>query len=107
MGDDPPPGELNRAAEDGLDFGFPYCHGGTLPDPEFGELGRCDEAVAPTQQLAPHVAPLGVKFYTGDMFPPEYRHQVFIAEHGSWNRSKEQARPAIGSAWSGSRVTGL
>lgn len=88
MGDELPPCELNRAERPGLDFGFPYCHGGTIADPEFGKLGRCEDAVAPVQPLGPHVAPLGVRFYTGTMFPAEYRHQVFIAEHGSWNRSK-------------------
>lgn len=88
LGDDVPPCELNRAPRAGLDFGFPYCHGGSIPDPEFGKLGRCEDAVPPVQALGPHVAPLGLKFYTGKMFPPAYRNQVFIAEHGSWNRSK-------------------
>ncbi len=87
LGDDLPPCELNRAAKPGLNFGYPYCHGATLADPEFGKLGRCEDAVAPVQELGPHVAPLGLRFYTGGMFPPEYRNQVFIAEHGSWNRS--------------------
>ena len=76
----------------GLDFGFPYCHGGDLADPEFGGLGSCTNAQPPVQKLGPHVAPLGLRFYTGTMFPPEYRNQVFIAEHGSWNRSKGAAR---------------
>jgi glucose/arabinose dehydrogenase len=88
LGDDVPACELNRAPRPGLDFGYPYCHGGTIADPEFGKLGRCEDAVPPVQALGPHVAPLGVRFYTGSMFPPEYRNQVFIAEHGSWNRSK-------------------
>jgi glucose/arabinose dehydrogenase len=88
LGDDIPPCELNHATKSGLDFGFPYCHGGTIADPEFGGLGSCSGAVAPVQQLGPHVAPLGVKFYAGRMFPAEYRGQVLIAEHGSWNRSK-------------------
>lgn len=92
LGDDVPPCELNRAPKAGLDFGFPYCHGGSIPDPEFGKLGRCEDAVPPVQALGPHVAPLGVKFYTGKMFPAEYRNQVFIAEHGSWNRSREAGK---------------
>lgn len=92
LGDEVPPCELNRATRAGLDFGFPYCHGGTIADPEFGKLGRCEDAVAPVQALGPHVAPLGLRFYTGGMFPPEYRNQVFIAEHGSWNRSKEAGK---------------
>ena len=89
MGDDIPPGELNRAAEPGLHFGYPYCHAGEVPDPEFGEGKSCGDYTAPEQKLGPHVAPLGVKFYTGMMFPPEYKGQIFIAEHGSWNRSKK------------------
>jgi glucose/arabinose dehydrogenase len=92
LGDEVPPCELNRATQAGLDFGFPYCHGGAIPDPEFGKLGRCESAVPPVRALGPHVAPLGVKFYTGRMFPREYRGQLFIAEHGSWNRSKEAGR---------------
>jgi glucose/arabinose dehydrogenase len=89
MGDDIPPGELNRAPEPGLHFGYPFCHGGEVLDPEFGGGQHCDDYTAPAQKLGPHVAPLGVKFYTGDMFPPDYHGQIFIAEHGSWNRSKK------------------
>lgn len=92
LGDDVPPDELNRMPGTGLDFGFPYCHGGDLPDPQFGTLGSCAGAQAPVQKLGPHVAALGVRFYSGAMFPAEYRNQVFIAEHGSWNRSKRVAR---------------
>ncbi len=88
LGDEIPAGELNRVAEPGQDFGFPYCHGGDVPDPEFSNLGLCSDAVAPAQQLGPHVAPLGMVFYTGEMFPEEYRGQIILAEHGSWNRSK-------------------
>jgi glucose/arabinose dehydrogenase len=88
LGDDVPPCELNLAAKNGLDFGFPYCHGGTIADPQFGSAGSCSASVPPVQALGPHVAPLAVKFYTGRMFPPQYRGQVLIAEHGSWNRSK-------------------
>ena len=89
LGDDIPPCELNHAPRQGLHFGFPYCHGGDILDPKFGKDRDCANYTPPVQKLGPHVAPLGVKFYTGDMFPPEYRGQVFIAEHGSWNRSKK------------------
>lgn len=89
LGDDIPPCELNRAARQGLHFGYPYCHGGDLPDPQYGEGRDCANYTPPVQNLGPHVAPLGLKFYTGDMFPPEYQGQLFIAEHGSWNRSKK------------------
>jgi glucose/arabinose dehydrogenase len=89
LGDDLPPGELNHAPTAGLHFGFPYCHGGDVPDPEYGNLRPCSEFEAPAQKLGPHVAPLGMIFYSGDMFPTEYRNQVLIAEHGSWNRSRK------------------
>jgi len=87
LGDDRPPDELNRAPRAGLHFGFPYCHGGSIPDPEFGSGHECTEFTPPAMRLGPHVAALGMRFYTGTMFPPEYRNQIFIAEHGSWNRS--------------------
>jgi glucose/arabinose dehydrogenase len=89
LSDDAPPCELNVAMRAGLDFGFPYCHGKDIKDPEFGKLGDCAKITAPVQLLGPHVAPLGVKFYTGAAFPQPYRGQVFIAEHGSWNRAKK------------------
>ena len=89
LGDDIPPGELNHAWRDGLHFGFPYCHGGEIQDPEFGDQGDCADFEPPAQKLGPHVAPLGVLFYDGNMFPDEYKGQAFIAEHGSWNRSQK------------------
>lgn len=88
MGDDAPPDELDRAPKAGLHFGFPYCHGGTIPDKEFGRKGPCSKFVPPAINLGPHVAALGMRFYTGTMFPEAYRGQIFIAEHGSWNRSE-------------------
>jgi glucose/arabinose dehydrogenase len=89
LGDDTPPDELNRAPRAGLHFGYPYCHGGTIADPKFGDKRPCSEFTPPVQNLGPHVAALGMRFYTGTQFPPEYRNQIFIAEHGSWNRSKK------------------
>lgn len=89
LGDDLPPDELNHAPNAGMHFGYPYCHGGNLPDPQFGARRACNEFAAPAQKLLPHAASLGMRFYTGSMFPPEYRNQIFIAEHGSWNRSKK------------------
>ncbi|HTP61791.1 MAG TPA: PQQ-dependent sugar dehydrogenase [Burkholderiales bacterium] len=89
LGDDLPADELNRAPRAGLHFGFPYCHQGDLPDPEFGRGHNCADYEPPAQKLGPHVAALGMRFYTGSMFPAEYRNQIFIAEHGSWNRSKK------------------
>ncbi|GAB4178834.1 MAG: sorbosone dehydrogenase family protein [Calditrichia bacterium] len=89
MGDDLPPDELNVAPEPGLHFGFPFCHGGIIADPEYGNRENCNKFVKPVQNLGPHVAALGCEFYTGKMFPPQYYNQIFIAEHGSWNRSKK------------------
>ncbi|MFN7188662.1 MAG: PQQ-dependent sugar dehydrogenase, partial [Cyclobacteriaceae bacterium] len=89
MGDDIPPCELNTADKAGMHFGYPYCHGGTIKDPEFGDKRPCSDFTVPAQNLGPHTAPLGLKFYTGTMFPEEYRNQIFVAEHGSWNRSKK------------------
>jgi glucose/arabinose dehydrogenase len=87
LGDNRPPDELNLAASKGLHFGFPYCHGGDIPDPDYGTKHSCEEFVPPAMQLGPHVAALGMRFYTGSAFPSHYRKQVFIAEHGSWNRT--------------------
>jgi glucose/arabinose dehydrogenase len=89
LGDDRPPDELNHAARPGMHFGFPYCHGRSIPDPEYGAERSCDEFTPPARRLGPHVAAIGMRFYTGTMFPDEYRGQVFIAEHGSWNRSSK------------------
>lgn len=87
MGDDIPACELNYAPRDGMHFGYPYCHQGDLPDAQHGNKRKCSEFTPPAQKLGPHVAPLGIEFYTGSMFPEKYRNQIFIAEHGSWDRS--------------------
>jgi glucose/arabinose dehydrogenase len=87
LGDDSPPDELNHAPRPGMHFGFPYCHGERIPDPEFGSKRQCTEFTPPVRNLDPHVAALGMRFYTGTMFPEAYRQHIFIAEHGSWNRS--------------------
>jgi glucose/arabinose dehydrogenase len=89
LGDDQPPDELNHAPKMGMHFGYPYCHGGTIPDPDFGSKRPCSEFVTPVLNLGPHVAALGMRFYTGKTFPAEYHNQIFIAEHGSWNRSQK------------------
>lgn len=87
LGDDQPPCELNRATATGQHFGYPFCHGGTISDPEFGKTRPCTDFTPPAQNLGPHVAALGLEFYTGANFPKTYQNQAFIAEHGSWNRS--------------------
>ena len=89
LGDDIPADELNHAPRSGLHFGYPWCHQGDTPDPEFGEGKDCSEYTAPVLKLGAHVAALGLRFYTGDMFPEKYRNQLFIAQHGSWNRSEK------------------
>lgn len=89
LGDNTPPGELNRLDADGSHFGFPFCHGSSVVDPEFGAERPCADFAVPTQELGPHVAPLGLEIYDGAMFPAEYRGHAFIAEHGSWNRSEK------------------
>jgi len=89
LGDDQPPGEVNHAAKKGQHFGFPYCHGGTVVDPEYGKGKSCKNYAPPAQALPAHVAPLGIIFYTGKQFPEKYQNQIFIAEHGSWNRKKK------------------
>jgi glucose/arabinose dehydrogenase len=89
MGDERPPDELNRAPRAGLDFGYPSCHGRAIADPEYGRARPCSATTAPAVELGPHVAALGMRFYTGSKFPPQYRGAIFIAEHGSWNRSQK------------------
>ena len=89
LGDNKPACELNHAPRDFMHFGYPYCHQGDLPDPEFGNKRPCSEFAPPAQKLGPHVAPLGIEFYTGKQFPSAYKNQILIAEHGSWNRSKK------------------
>ncbi|MYN15512.1 c-type cytochrome [Rugamonas sp. FT107W] len=87
MGDNTPSCELNVAPKSGMHFGFPYCHGGVVPDPAFAKGRSCEEFEPPVAKLGPHVAPLGLTFYTGKQFPEAYRNNVYIAEHGSWNRT--------------------
>jgi glucose/arabinose dehydrogenase len=95
LGNDVPSDELNHAPVKGLNFGFPTCNtmvppGSQLsiPDPDLGSDKNytCNTMVPPSWMMGPHVAPLGMRFYTGTQFPEEYRGQIFISEHGSWNR---------------------
>lgn len=87
MGDDRPSCELNHLTELGQHFGFPFCHGGDTPDPVLGDKHPCSDFVPPAQQLGPHITPLGLRFYTGDMFPKEYKNKLLIALHGTAERS--------------------
>lgn len=87
MGDDSPDCELNELVHEGDHFGYPFCHAGTISDPEFGAQRDCATFTPPKARLGAHVAPLGMRFYTGTLFPERYHNAIFIAEHGSWNRS--------------------
>ena len=86
LGDDSPSDELNYAPKPGMHFGYPYCHGGSILDPEFGKGKSCATYTSPARNVGAHVAALGMLFYTGTMFPAEYKNRIFICEHGSWNR---------------------
>jgi glucose/arabinose dehydrogenase len=89
MSDDMPSDKLNHVTKLGENFGYPHCHQGDTPDPKFAMGHKCSEFTPPVVNLGPHVAPLGMKFYTGSQFPAEYKNGIFIAEHGSWNRHKK------------------
>lgn len=95
MGDDMPADELNHAPKSGMHFGYPYCHQGDTPDPEYGSKRACREFTPPALKLGGHVAPDGLRFYQGKMFPAEYRNRLFIAQHGSWNRSRKSGYRVI------------
>jgi glucose/arabinose dehydrogenase len=89
ISDDLPNDELNCVSKIGEHFGYPYCHQGDLADPKYGAERKCSEFTPPVYKQGPHIAGLGMKFYTGDMFPAEYKNGIFIAQHGSWNRAKK------------------
>lgn len=98
LGDDVPGDELNHAPKAGMHFGYPFCHQGNIVDPELGAKRQCSEFEPPAQRLLPHAAAIGMRFYAGSQFPQAYRNQIFIAEHGSWNRSP-------GVRYNGNRVS--
>ena len=88
-GEDLPNDTLNKLARTKMNFGYPFCHQGDWLDPELGKGRSCDEFDKPELKLGAHVSPLGMRFYTGKMFPAEYKGNIFIAEYGSWNRTKK------------------
>ena len=90
ISDDLPNDTLHHVSAKGANFGFPFCHQGDLLDPEFGKGRSCDEFDKPALKLGAHIAPLGVRFYTGKMFPAAYQNTMFIAMHGSWNKTNKQ-----------------
>ena len=93
ISDDLPSDKLNHITRIGEHFGYPYCHQGDLPDPKFARGHQCSEFTPPVVKLGAHVAPLGMKFYTGDMFPAEYKNSILVAEHGSWKPAQVPGRP--------------
>jgi glucose/arabinose dehydrogenase len=95
LSEDLPNDELNRLTKPGEHFGYPYCHQGDFADPEFGWGKSCDDYTKPAALLGPHSAPLGMRFYTGTMFPAKYRNAIFIARHGPWNRTKKYAADVV------------
>lgn len=104
MGDDVPDDELNVVTKSKQHFGFPYCHGGDVSDPEFGKGKSCRDYTPPAAKLGAHVAPLGIAFYTGKMFPAAYRNNAFVAEHGSWNRSTKSGYRVVRVEIAGDKV---
>lgn len=106
MGDNIPSCELNHAPKSGLHFGYPYCHEGSVKDPEFGNKRPCSDFSPPADKLGAHVAPLGLKFYQGSMFPESYKNQIFVAEHGSWDRSKKSGHNVSLVRFNNNKVAG-
>jgi glucose/arabinose dehydrogenase len=105
LGDDVPSDELNVAWKPGLHFGFPFCHQGDVADPEFGAQRACSTAEPPALRVGAHVAAIGFKFYTGNMFPAAYKNAAIIAQHGSWNRSTPSGYRVMTAYRDGRRVT--
>lgn len=105
MGDDLPSDELNHVTKPGQHFGFPYCHQGDTLDPDFGKGKNCADYTPPALKLGAHVAALGLRFYEGKAFPSDYRQVLFIAEHGSWNRSVKSGYRVMSVDIQGDRVS--
>lgn len=103
LGDDQPPETVYRV-EAGGDYGWPFCHAGRLVDPEFGEPGSCEGVLAPAVEMQAHSAPLGLAFYDGSAFPDEYRGDLFVAFHGSWNRSVPTGYKVVRIPFDGDRL---
>lgn len=95
LGEDVPHDELNQWSGKGEHFGYPFCHGGEIPDPELSAGRKCAEFTGPVWQFKAHVAPLGIRFYQGKQFPSEYQKQLFVAQHGSWNRTEPQGYKVV------------
>ena len=95
LGEDSPSDILSVVSQKGEHHGFPYCHQGNMLDPEYGKGRSCAEFTPPVHKLGPHIAPLGMRFYTGNMFPAAYKNSIFIAQHGSWNKTVKHGYDVI------------
>ena len=97
MGDDTPADTLNRLPTNAAspNYGFPYCHAGVVADPDFKKTDPCSGVTQPVAALGPHVAVMGVQFYTGNMFPAEYKNALFVARKGSWNRTQKSGYDVV------------
>ncbi|SFW70031.1 PQQ-dependent sugar dehydrogenase [Luteibacter sp. UNCMF366Tsu5.1] len=104
LGDDLPSDELNHVTKTGEHFGYPYCHQGDTPDPEFGKGKDCKSFTPPVLKLGAHVAALGMRFYDGKQFPAAYRGAAIIAEHGSWNRTAKSGYRVMSVRFNGNKV---
>jgi glucose/arabinose dehydrogenase len=109
QGEDGPQDELNRVSKSGQFFGFPYCHANGIPDKEFPKKDACKGVTLPVALMGPHAAALGMRFYSSSMFPKEYQNSIFVARHGSWNRSElfgfDVANVRVGADGKGAKVT--
>ncbi|MFN8540652.1 MAG: sorbosone dehydrogenase family protein [Thermomicrobiales bacterium] len=105
LGDDIPPETINLV-RDGNDFGWPYCHNGRIKDKEFGRLGSCDKVTRPAFEMQAHSAPLGLTFYSGSAFPADYNGDLFVAFHGSWNRTTPTGYKVIRARFANGQPTG-
>ncbi len=104
LGDDEPADELNRWRKKGEHFGYPFCHGGDVLDPEYGKGKACADFTPPVWRFKAHMAPLGMRFYTGNQFPARYKNQLFVAQHGSWNRSQPHGYRVVSLKFKGDQV---
>jgi glucose/arabinose dehydrogenase len=104
LGDNLPPDELNIVTKKGEHFGFPYCYGQRIPDTTFDAKAECRHFVPATFDFPAHVAPLGMIFYQGNMFPKKYQQTIFVALHGSWNSSKKVGYQIAAIHWDGNKV---
>jgi glucose/arabinose dehydrogenase len=95
MGDDSPEDGLNRLSKTGQNFGFPYCHLGAIPDPDIKKANACEGVTAPVTPMGAHAAVMGIQFYTGNMFPAEYKNVAFVARKGSWNRNQKNGYDVV------------